>query len=521
LTAVSFSPKGDVKADADRTDAGDPRGVARSVPVFDENPRTTLGGTDLATPAPESLVQTLAAHGQEHVLRFWDRLDDEGRQRLADQIRSLDLALLDRLAAEHLSDEEAATAAPRLEPAEVIPLPVSPDEVGATDAARAAGEGLLRAGKVAVLTVAGGQGSRLGFDGPKGAFPIGPVTGMTLFEHFARTVRALRRRFGASLPWLIMTSETNHVETTEFFAANQWFGLKPDTVHFFTQGMIPSVSREGKMLLAAPDRVAVNPNGHGGTLLALKDSGMLDRLRDAGVEIVHYFQVDNPLVNIADPVFLGHHRLRDAEMSSKAVEKTGPDEKVGVFARINGKLGVIEYSDLDEDLARERRPDGALRFGAGSIAIHVFNVRFIERVTTGRFSLPFHKAVKKVAHLDEAGHLVEPSAPNAIKFETFVFDALAFAERAVTLMTRREDEFSPVKNATGVDSAVTARQHLVDRAWRWLAEAGVEPLDAVGRTPPVIEIDPLLALDAGELKERLPAGFCPGSGLFLTETDRP
>lgn len=469
----------------------------------------------MAASVDRELAAKLAAHGQEHVLRFWDRLDAGGREWLAAQLRALDLDLVDRLVAEHLRSSAPPAPAARIEPPDVVGLPRDDTEQRALDDARREGEALLRAGKVAVLTVAGGQGSRLGFDGPKGAFPIGPVTGMTLFELFARTIRAVRRRHGAPLPWLVMTSETNHAETVAFFAKHDRFGLPPDGLRLFTQGMLPSVDLDGKLLLAAADRIAVNPNGHGGTLLALRDSGLLAELERRGIEVIHYFQVDNPLVTIADPVFLGLHRRHRAEMSSKAVEKAGPEEAVGVFARIDGRLGVIEYSDLPAELARAREPNGTLRFGAGSIAIHSFDVAFIERLTRAGPSLPYHRARKKVPHIDAAGNAVDPTEPNAVKFETFVFDALGAAERTLTMMVRREEEFSPVKNATGVDSVATARTHLVARAWRWLAQAGVRPPDAAGADPPPVEIDPLFALDAEELAERLPAGFRVAPGTYL------
>lgn len=465
----------------------------------------------MARPADAALTRRLSAHGQEHLLRFWDAIDDAGRDRLEAQIEKIDLDLVDRLVATQLRADGAADAGttPVLEPAAVIGVPTTDAERAAEAEARATGEALIRDGKVAVLTVAGGQGSRLGFDGPKGAFAIGPVSGRTLFELFARQIGALRRRYHSALPWLVMTSEANHAETTAFFAAHDWFGLGSDSIHFFTQGMVPSVDMDGKILLAAPDRVAMNPDGHGGTLLALRYSGALADLEDAGIELIHYFQVDNPLVAIADPVFLGHHRGLGAEMSSKAVEKTGPDEKVGVFARVNGRIGVIEYSDLDTETAARRNLDGSLVFGAGSIAIHVLSTDFVARLTAGDFSLPYHKALKKVAHVDAEGFAVEPAVPNAVKFETFIFDALAEAGTVVTQMVRREDEFSPVKNADGVDSVATAKAAIAARAWRWLAQAGAvtAPMDA--ECLPAIEIDPGFALDAGELRERLPDDYRP------------
>ena len=469
-----------------------------------------------STPEP-SLTRMLAEHGQEHLLRFWDQLGEPGRAGLKAQLESLDLDLVDRLIENHVRSEAPPPSPPTIEPAEVIGVPGDETARRAAVEAREAGEALLSGGKVAVLTVAGGQGSRLGFDGPKGAFSIGPVSRMTLFEVFARTIRSIRRRYRALVPWLIMTSETNHADTVAFFQENRYFDLSPSSIRFFTQGMVPSVDFEGKMLLAAPDRVAVNPDGHGGTLLALRDSGALEDLLAAGTEEVFYFQVDNPLAVIADPVFLGYHRLHGADMSSKAVEKTRPEERVGVIVRMDGNLGVIEYSNLNPEAAREQTPDGALRYAAGSIAIHAFSVDFIDRITSGGLQLPFHKAVKKVPHVDPAGKAVKPEKPNAVKFETYVFDALGQARNPVTMMVPREDEFSPVKNAEGEDSVATAQRDMANRAGRWLEGAGVKvPRDADGNVSVALEIDPGFALDAEELKNRLPADIRVEPGLYLT-----
>jgi len=472
----------------------------------------------LSSTPESSLARKLADHGQEHLLRFWDQLEEPGRAGLKALLESLDLDLMDRLIEEHVRSDVPPPTPSTIEPAEVIGVPGDEASRRAAAEAREAGEALLSGGKVAVLTVAGGQGSRLGFDGPKGAFSIGPVSRMTLFEVFARTMRSIRRRYRALVPWLIMTSETNHADTVAFFRENRYFDLSPSSIRFFTQGMVASVDFQGKMLLAAPGRVAVNPNGHGGTLLALRDSGALEDLQAADIEEVFYFQVDNPLAVIADPVFLGYHRLRGADMSSKAVEKTRPEERVGILVRMDGNLGVIEYSNLDREAARERTPGGGLRYAAGSIAIHAFSVDFIHRLTSGGLQLPFHKAVKKVPHVDEAGNAVQPEEPNAVKFETFVFDALGQARNAVTMMVPREDEFSPVKNAEGEDSVATAQQDMANRAGRWLEGAGVEvPRDADGNVSVALEIDPGFALDAGELKSRLPAGLRIEPGLYLTD----
>lgn len=471
-----------------------------------------LEDDDAVASIDPALADRLTRFGQAHVLPFLERLDDAGRARLVSQLDAIDLEQLRAL----VTDHDAPTAGDAtLAPPPVIHVGRDPD---ADRRARDAGEAELAAGRVAVLTVAGGQGTRLGFDGPKGAYPVAPVTGKTLFELFANEIAARRARHGAPLPWLIMTSDVNHDATVSFFEANDCFGLGRDSIAFFTQGMMPSVDAEGRVLLAAPDRLALNPNGHGGTLLALRDAGQLARLRADGITTLYYFQVDNPLARIADPAFIGHHVLARAEMSSKVVAKTDPDEKVGIIVERDGTLGVIEYSDLDPETARRRDDDGTLSFDAGNIAIHAFDVAFLDRVTDGGLQLPYHRANKKVPHLDADGRPVEPTEPNAIKFETFIFDALGLAARSATVMVDRAEEFSPVKNLTGVDSADTARAHMVDRAARWLEAAGHPvPRGADGRPAVAIEIDPRVALDADELRTHAPAPIDFSADVSLSE----
>jgi UDP-N-acetylglucosamine/UDP-N-acetylgalactosamine diphosphorylase len=233
-------------------------------------------------------------------------------------------------------------------------------------------------------------------------------------------------------------------------------------------------------------------------------------MRERGVRTVYYFQVDNALTRVADPAFIGLHRGRRAEMSLKVVEKTEPGERVGVVAKVDGRPRVVEYSDLSPELAERRRPDGGLALSAGSIAIHAFELDFLERLAEGGVRLPFHRAEKKVPFLDEAGMLVEPDEPNAVKFESFIFDALPLAERAAIAETARAEEFAPLKNASGQDSPETARRMVSDLHRSWLLRAG---LTVPGGTP--VEISPLFALDATELAAKVPHGFAIDGPCYL------
>jgi UDP-N-acetylglucosamine/UDP-N-acetylgalactosamine diphosphorylase len=384
--------------------------------------------------------------------------------------------------------------------------------------ARQRGEEALRLGEVAVLLVAGGQGSRLGFDHPKGMFPVGPVTGKTLFQIHAEKVLALGRRYGRLPPFLVMTSPATDAETRAFFAEHSFFGLPEGEVAFFCQGTMPALDlATGQLLLEEPGRLFLSPNGHGGTLTALADSGLLDRLRGQGVRQIYYFQVDNPLVKVADPAFLGHHILTAAEVSAKIVPKESPTDKLGNLVLVDGRCTMIEYSDLPEDLARQTDAQGRLRIWAGSPAIHVFDVAFLERVVGGGARIPFHTARKKVPYLGPDGELVEPAKENALKFELFIFDVLPLAERWAIVETSRREEFMPLKNASGADSPETVRQAQSDLAADWLARAGVKvPRRPDGSAAVPLEVSPLFALDAEELAARVDRSLRVEGPLYLT-----
>jgi UDP-N-acetylglucosamine/UDP-N-acetylgalactosamine diphosphorylase len=300
-----------------------------------------------------------------------------------------------------------------------------------------------------------------------------------------------------------MTSPATDAPTRLYFKRKNYFRLPPQDVWFFCQGTMPAVDFEsGRLLLEAPGKLCLSPNGHGGTLTGLHASGMLDRLEQLGVNTIYYFQVDNPLVNLGDQVFIGRHLLEKAEVSSKVLPKTGPMEKVGNFLLVDGRCSMIEYSDLPEAWANEKDEQGSLTFWAGNPAIHLFDVAFLRRMTQEADRLPWHLAHKKVAHLDTSGQLVSPAKENALKFERFIFDVLPHAERWTVLPTEREDEFAPVKNKDGVDSPAAARALMCAQTRRWLKNAGVEVPEGVK-----VEVSPLYAMDALEMEadaDRLP-----------------
>ncbi len=430
--------------------------------------------------------------GQAQLLEGLDSLTDAERAAYAAELAALDWDEIARL--QRLLRTPPAQAQGEVEPARAFPLQRGPAEAALAARARAAGEEWLRSGSVAALTVAGGQASRLGWEAPKGVYPIGPLSGWSLFEIFARKLRASAARYRFRPLWYVMTSPQNDAQTRTFFEEQRWFGLDPARVFFFPQSMLPALSPEGRVLRAAPGRLFLAPTGHGGVLSALRGTGALEHAREHGVERFSYFQVDNPLVVPFDPLFLGLHRLEGARMSSKVVEKRDAAEKVGVLAWDQGKLGCIEYSDLPAALREARDAEGRLRFSAGSIALHVIERELVEELTGSGLSLPWHLARKQMSALDEQGR---PAQLAGVKFESFVFDALGFSPRSAVLEVERAREFSPVKNATGEDSPAQAKADISRLHARWLAAAGVE-------APPVLEIDPLFADDEHSLRARLP-----------------
>src|ERR1017187_7070095 len=467
------------------------------------------------------LIGSFRRAGQGQVFAFFDRLPAESQARLLSEAAEIDLGEVDRLVRTLVAEGASRTVdLEGLSPAPYERLPSHGGDPAAWSRAKAAGETALRSGRVAAFTVAGGQGTRLGYDGPKGTFPVTPVLRRSLFQVFAWKILAAGRRFGRPLHWFIMTSHQNHAQTEAFFEEHGHFGLDRARVHFFRQGRMPAVDFSGKILLETEGSLALSPDGHGGSLRALERSGALDLMASEGIDTLSYFQVDNPLVRCVDAAFIGWHLTRGSEMSSKTVPKAYPEEKLGHFCVRGGELVVIEYSDLPLALQRERDPStGALRYEAGSIAIHVIDREFIQRMARGADGLPFHRADKKISTVDADGREVRPGKANGVKFELFVFDALPSARRPVVVETSRADDFSPVKNAEGVDSPATCRAAQPRQFARWIRSVGASvPTDSTGLPEAPLEVSPLFGYDEGSFAEswsRLGAKPAVADGLCL------
>lgn len=452
----------------------------------------------------EGAKKLLSENGQEHVLRFWDRLNDAEKASLLAQVEELDFSSIAKQK-EILAANLAGTASAAGEQAPMEPAPVTVlSDSDRADIAKI-GEHELKAGHVGVLLVAGGQGSRLGFDGPKGCYPVGPLTDESLFYFHARKLLALSKRYEVSVPWYIMTSRTNDADTRAFFEKNGYFGLNSKDVFFFTQGMWPALTPEGRIILDQPGHIFLGPDGHGGMLAALERSGALEDMQKRGLRTVFYFQVDNPMVDIADPAFIGFHVRSGADVSAKVCAKRDPQEGLGVIVERNRRTEIVEYTEFTDEQKNERLPDGELRYKYGSVAIHVFSVDFLVHETHA--GLPIHIAHKKIPTVREDGTVEKPSTPNGYKFEKFIFDCLKDAKVCSCLAFDRTQEFSPVKNAEGKDSPASCRADLSRKWARWFADAGVTlDMDADGYPRNRIEIDPVFANTAEELAARLATG---------------
>ena len=422
-----------------------------------------------------NLYTQLQERDQLHVLKFWDELSAEEQHALTQQLESIDMALLDEFTN-------------LLHQTDVMTQDISPCEVHKRCACKhhqEVGEEIVRKGELGVLTVAGGDGTRLGWSGPKGTYPATPLSGKSLFQLIAEQIVYAQERYGVTIPWYIMTSVSNSELTKSFLLDNNCFGLDRADIFVFEQRQVPTLDEHAKLILNTKSSIVTNPDGHGGMISGLQQSGALAEMEGRGIQYLSYVQVDNPLARVVDPIFLAMHATDDDssnEVSSKCVPKTNPEERVGVFCTKDGSVSVQEYSDLTDAQAAETT-DGELTYGAGSIAIHMFSRSFLEQIAS---SLPWHKALKNVQGLD--------GECDAVKFETFVFDVLPMAKNSLVVQVKREDEFAPIKNATGDDSPATSQVLQASRSRRWLIEAGIDIEDGAE-----VELSPLSGASPREI----------------------
>jgi UDP-N-acetylglucosamine/UDP-N-acetylgalactosamine diphosphorylase len=453
------------------------------------------------------------------VLRWWDHLETRAREHLLAEIEAIPWDQIESLIDTHICNKPPREPTDGLEPPPFYPCSPGPEQEELYQEALEIGDGLIRSGRVCAFTVAGGQASRLGFDGPKGAVAVSPIQEKSLFQLFAETIKAVQKRYQVKIRWYIMTNPTNHQQTKGFLKDHDHFGLPEDHILCFPQGTLPSFDFDGKMLMSGRNRLALAPNGHGGSLAALYESGALENMKSSGIEVISYFQVDNPLVKPFDPLFIGLHNKTQSEMSTKVARKIDALEKVGNLCLRKGKLQVVEYSDFPEELAHKTNGDGRRTFDLGNLAIHLMDVDFVERLASRGDLIRYHRAEKKIAWLDDNGFQRTPTEPNGVKLESFVFDVLPLAKSAILLEVNRAEEFAPVKNPSGVDSVESAIAAQLARAADWLECAGIHvPRDEHGKPLVRLEIAPSYALDREDVRTQIWSNpeFLAGETIYIS-----
>ena len=396
--------------------------------------------------------KTLKKYSQEHLLNGYENLPEVKQKQLLNQIENTDFELINSLYSK------------TKETVEISESQLSPIEYwdrkrlnGEYKEFQEIGEKAIKSGKLAAVTMAGGQGTRLGHKGPKGTFDIGLDSHKSLFELLCDSLKTEGKKYGVTIPWFIMTSKENNQETIDFFAKHKYFGYeKNKNIFFFEQGELPMVDTVGKILIGEDGLIKEAADGHGGIYEALVKNGMTKKMRELGVEWIFIGGVDNCLAKMVDPVLMGLAIEKHVTAAGKSVVKANPQEKVGVFCKKNGKPSVVEYTEIPKEMSEATDKNGELIYGESHILCNLFNIDAVERM--GKKPLPYHTAYKKATYINDKGEKVVPDGPNAYKFEAFLFDAFGELDDMVILRVKREEEFAPVKNATGTDSPETARE---------------------------------------------------------------
>lgn len=407
----------------------------------------------------QDIIETLKIYNQEHIIKLLNQLDDTQKEKLIKQIDKIDfhqiMELYDNTKKEVEIKENKIESIKYLDKEKLSKIQKEEFDL--------AGETAIRNGEYAVVTMAGGQGTRLGHTGPKGTFKLDVYgKGKYLFEILAENLKDANKRYETTIPWYIMTSKQNHNETEEFLEKNNYFGYPKEFVTLFMQGELPLINTEGKILVGKDNRIKEASDGNGGVFASLRTSGMLSNMKERNVKWVFIGGVDNAILKMADTTLLGMAITEGVQIASKSVVKANPHERVGVFCKMNGHPKVIEYSELPEKMAEEVDENGELKYGESHIMCNLFSIEAIEKVS--KEYLMYHCAFKKNSYIDENGKEIIPDKPNSYKFESFIFDSFEFFDDIAILRGKREDDFAPVKNRDGVDSPKTAKE-LYEKYW--------------------------------------------------------
>lgn len=398
------------------------------------------------------LKNKLKKYNQEHLLNFYEKLEEEEKQKILNQIENIDFEQVNNLYEKTQEKIEFGDA--KIEPINYVEKDkLSKEEYEEYDRL---GSDIIKSGKLAVVTMAGGQGTRLGHKGPKGTFDIGLDSHKSIFEILCDTLKEAKNKYGVYVSWYIMTSEENNKQTTEFFENNNYFGYDKEKIKFFKQGQLPMCNTEGKIILNENGLIKEAADGHGGVFESMRKDNIIEDMKNKDIQWVFIGGVDNILVKMVDSVLIGLSIKNNVLAAGKSVVKASPKEKVGVFCKKNGRPSVIEYTEITEEMAEAKNDNGDLLFGESHILCNLFNIKAIENISDKK--LPYHSAFKKAKYINEKGDIIVPEKPNAYKFEAFLFDAFESLEDMAIMRVKREEEFAPVKNAEGVDSPETAKK---------------------------------------------------------------
>lgn len=400
----------------------------------------------------EAAKAVLEKYGQEQLLANYENLSENDKDKLLDDILTIDFNQLEKLY-ENRNFKQVYSEA------EIKPIPyVDKDKMSKEEREKydEIGTKIIKEGKLAAVTMAGGQGTRLGHNGPKGTFDIGLESHKPIFELLCETLKLANEKYEVVIPWYIMTSKENNKDTVDFFEKHNYFGYPKGYIQFFKQGELPMVGEDGKVLLDEKGMIKQAADGHGGIFTSMRKDGVIYDMKARGIEWVFIGGVDNVLVKMVDPTLIGLAESKGILAAGKSVVKAGPHEKVGVFCKRNGRPSVIEYSEISKEMAEETDENGQLKYGESHILCNLFNIKEIEKISEK--NLPYHSAHKKATYMNEKGEIVKGTEPNAYKFEAFLFDAFESLDDMVIMRVKREEEFAPVKNAEGVDSPETARK---------------------------------------------------------------
>ena len=385
---------------------------------------------------------------QKYIKAMMEKNTTEQNEKLTKRLEEIDFSVL-----EHIERKETVNERGVFAPLDAVEV----SEIEARGAEfKELGLKAIREGKVGAVLLAGGQGTRLGLDRPKGTLNIGVAKELYLFEQLLRNLMDVTDEAGVYVPLYIMTSNINNADTTAFFEEHDYFGYPKDYVKFFVQEMVPACDYEGRIYMESQTEVAMSPNGNGGWFSSMVNAGLLSDIKERGIEWINVFAVDNCLQRIADPMFVGATIAYGCESGAKVVRKAAPDERVGVLCTEDGKPSIAEYYEMTEEMATARKENGDLKYGFGVILNYLFSEKKLEQIAYAR--MPIHVVEKKIPYMDVDGTFVKPEQPNGYKFETLVLDMVHMMDDCIPYEVVREREFAPIKNLHGVDSLDSARE---------------------------------------------------------------